>query len=386
MVLINSFSDLTEFQDQIRACECSDGMTLYHYKSIDENSNPILKQVRGLIFENETGKLLMGGFPYTPEYTYDTPNLQAIFGGLDKYRITFSFEGTVVRVFYYKDKWRVATTKKLDARNSYWAMRNVSFEDLFRSAIDHTIQNPNGILKHYMQQKGLNSFSYDTFFESLEKDRQYMFLIRPLGENRIVSFFDPTIPVLHVGTFINHSYTLDDYIGIPKPCEMPEIKSVEDLTTVVAGLDPYYAQGVLLIGENTFFKVISKRYAYLYSLRGNEANLEYRYLEVKKNDPNLLPDFLTLYPMCFGYNLTNIDIRLEKLAKIIFDSYMNRFVHKKYVVLPQCMFHFMVKVHHNFLKTKTQTTLETVQTMLKEEETKNVYNMLSQNFDSCFSM
>lgn len=374
-----SFSDLSNLEDQIRVCECADGMSLYHYKMVDENSNPILKQVRGLIFETDTGKLLMRGFPYTPEYTHNHSNLQAIVGGLDKYRLTYSYEGTVVRVFYYNDKWHVATTKKLDAKNSYWAMKNVSFEELFRSAIDCTIQNPNGILKQYMQERGAEFFSYDTFFDTLDRTRQYMFLIRPLCENRIVSFFDPAIPVLHVGTFINHIYTLDDYIGIQKPVELPEIKSVEELTTIVSNLDPFYAQGILLIGNESMYKVVSQKYAYLYNLRGNQANLEYRYLQLKKEDPQLLPDFLTLYPECFGYNFSSVDAKVDKLAKVIFDSYMNRYIHKKYVVLPQPMFIFMSKVHNTFIETKTKTTLEKVKSMLSEESTQNLYSMLVQN-------
>lgn len=380
MESIISFSDLSSLEGRIRVCECADGMSLYHYKTVDENSDPLLKQVRGLIFENETGKLLMRGFPFTPEYTHDTPNLQSIIGGLDKYRIMSSYEGTVVRVFCYRDKWHVATTKKLDAKNSYWAMKNVSFEELFRSAIDYTIQHPHGILKMYMQERGVETFSYDTFFDTLHKDRQYMFLIRPLGANRIVSFFDPGTPVLHVGTFIEQKFTLDDYIGIQKPDEIPEVKSIEDLTTLVAGMDPFYVQGVLLFNKtnnNEFLKVVSKKYSYLYSLRGNQANLEYRYLQLLKEEPTLVSDFLELYPKCYGYDFSVIDNKLSYLVKTIFDSYMSRFIHKKYVVLPQPLFFFLTKVHNSFLETKQKTTLEKVQSMLSEETTQNVYSMIT---------
>jgi hypothetical protein len=136
-----TFNDLSNFEGQIRVCEKFEDLSLYHYKTIDENSNPLLKQVRGVVF-NDEGKLIMRGFPFTPEYTHDDPDLNSKIGQLSNYTIIPSFEGTILRVFCYKDKWFVSTHKKLFADHSHWANRNLSFEEQFRQTIDGILQAP----------------------------------------------------------------------------------------------------------------------------------------------------------------------------------------------------------------------------------------------------
>uniref|UniRef100_A0A6C0KQ75 T4 RNA ligase 1-like N-terminal domain-containing protein n=1 Tax=viral metagenome TaxID=1070528 RepID=A0A6C0KQ75_9ZZZZ len=369
-----TFNELPRFEGQIRICETAGDLSLYHYKTVDENSDPLLKQIRGIVFDN-LGNLVMRGFPYTPEYTHDMPNLQAKIGDLSQYKITLSFEGTILRVFYYNDRWHVSTHRRLSAESSYWALRSVSFEELFRQGIDTILQQSESPLKTYMQQRGINEFNYDTFFNSLHKTRQYMFLISPVGENRIVSATYGDVPlVLHVGTFIEQKFTIDDYIGLPIPNQL-KFGSVEELTTFVAGIHPLQAQGVLLMSPNGFFKISSKMYSFLHELRGNQANLQLRYLELF-NEPDRLNTFVQLYPE-FNHHFAHVNEKISSLVKTIHNAYISRFINKQLTFLPQAQFFFLMKVHNNYCNTNIKTTSARVRQLLMDEPAINIYRMIN---------
>jgi hypothetical protein len=368
-----TFNDLSNFEGQIRVCEKFEDLSLYHYKTIDENSNPLLKQVRGVVF-NDEGKLIMRGFPFTPEYTHDDPDLNSKIGQLSNYTIIPSFEGTILRVFCYKDKWFVSTHKKLFADQSHWANRNLSFEEQFRQTIDGVLQAPTSDLKTYMSQRGQTEFNYETFFSILDKNKQYMFLIAPILENRIVSSYGNCLSVLHVGTFVDNRFVLTEYLGIPTPQPL-HFNTVEELTTHVAGIYPVYAQGVLLISEAGFVKITSKIYNYLYSIRGNCPNLTLRYLELL-NSPSELHVFLQLYPE-FVEKFKDVDRRLVNLARTIHNAYVRRFVQKELAFLPQVQFIFMNKVHNMYIVSQVKTTLPRVQELLSKEAPLAIYRMLT---------
>jgi hypothetical protein len=368
-----TFNDLSNFEGQIRVCEKSGDLSLYHYRAVDENSNPLLKQVRGVVF-NDEGKLIMRGFPYTPEYTHDDPDLNQKIGQVCKYTVIPSFEGTVLRVFFYKDKWFVSTHRKLSASESFWANRDLSFEDQFRQTIDGMLQVPVSPLKTYMQQKGQTVFNYETFFECLDKSKQYMFLINPYGKNRIVSSYGNILGVLHVGTFIDDRFTFtEENIGIPIP-QILHFNTVEELSTCVAGMSPVHTQGVLLMSPGGFIKVVSKMYSFLHQIRGNCPNLCLRYLELSRS-PQELQVFLQLYPE-FSEQFKDIDKRLVSLVKTIHNAYVRRYVQRELTFLPKPRFMFMHKVHDTYLKTQVKTTLQRVQELLTKEDPLSVYRMI----------
>jgi hypothetical protein len=367
-----TFNDLSNFEGQIRVCEKFEDLTLYHYKNADENSNALLKQIRGVVF-NDEGKLIMRGFPFTPEFVHDDPNLHSKVGQLENYTIIPSFEGTVLRVFCYKDKWFVSTHKKLFANQSFWANRSLSFEEQFRQTIDTMLQNASS-LKTYMEQRGQTEFNYDTFFRVLDKNKQYMFLINPILENRIVSSYGNNLSVLHIGTFIDNHFTLSENIGIPVPQTL-NFNTLDDLTTHVAGLYPLYSQGVLLMGNHGFVKIVSKMYSYLYSIRGNCANLSLRYLELLHN-PVEYQVFLQLYPE-FSEKFKDIDRRLVNLTKTIHNAYVRRFIQRELTFLPQPQFLFLSRVHNMFINSQVKTSLSRVQELLAKETPLSIYRMLT---------
>ena len=374
-----TFNDLSSFEGQIRVCEMYDDLSLYHYKSADENTSPLLKQVRGIVF-NKNGKLIMRGFPYTPEYLHNDPELFKKIGQLNDCTCILSFEGTILRVFNHNDKWYVSTHKKLFASQSYWANRHMSFEQQFQAAIELNLSLPESPLKLYMQQRGQSEFNYEMFFNSLDKNKQYMFLINPLFENRVVAFNGTAPAVMHVGTFVDNRFTITENIGLPLPAPL-HFNTVEDLSTFVSGIYPMHAQGVLVMSDRGFYKVMSQQYKFLYDVRANQPNIILRYLELLtggEEDYAKHEVFLQLYPE-FATRFADVDTRINLLARKIHNAYMRRYVQKNLTFLPQHQFLFMTKVHENFKATKILTTLERVRYLLLKESALTIYKMMNYN-------
>ena len=370
-----TFTDLSDFGDQIRVCETFGDLSLYHYKTIDENADPRYKQARGVVF-NKEGKLIMRGFPFTPEYTHDDPLLSQKIGQLSNYIITPSYEGTILRVFNYNNTWFVSTHKKLNANTSYWAIKNSSFEELFQQGIDGLIKEENSILKKYMNEKGVLECNYNTFFTCLEKNKQYMFLISPVKENRIVSYSPHAYPsVLHVGTFTdNSSFSITDYVGIALPMKIEHIHTVEELSTFVSGFNPLYCQGVLLMSPNGFIKIVNKLYSFLHDLRGNQPNLELRYLELI-NESDKLQSFVQLY--CeYQDRFISLQKSLETLIKNLHNVYVQRYVKKELVFVGREQHLFLVKLHNTFINSQVKTTANRIRDLLSKEDALTIYRMI----------
>lgn len=345
-----SFDDVEVFGDRIRKCETYKGISLYHYRSADENDDSRLKQIRGVVF-NDQKQLVMRGFPFTPEYTHDDPTIFSKIGQVEKYQVFPSYEGTIVRVFWHDNEWFVSTHKKLFATESFWANRNLSFGEQFKIAVEFT-----------------TGTDYASFFTRLDKTRQYMFLITPLFDNRVVSVF-PTPNVIHVGTFINHRLDMSDNIGLPVLYNLTsQFKTLEDVTTYVAGTSPLTQQGVLLIGETGCFKIVSKMYSFLYSIRGNQPNLENRFFQLK-NEPEKQNLFVNIYPEHTD-RFKNAQKMFDNFVSVIHREYLKRYVQRKFTFLPKYQHEILKSLHNLFIESGIKTTRDRVESFLANDNTK----------------
>ena len=338
-----------------------DVVSLFHYRRCDEESTDLVKQARGLVFAND--KLVMRGFPFTPEYVV-TPNNPDIVNQIEKIfsgsRFFDSFEGTIIRVFYHK-KWFVSTPKRLDASTSRWGSEE-SFEGIFRKGID-TVGQLNG------------KFNYETFFETLDKNNQYMFLLRSTKDNRIVARADmPSIPpVFHVGTYIGDVYNIDDDVCVPHPREL-KFQTPEDVRKHILSLDPHVFQGVFVTGQHGFHKFVNGMYHMLANVRGNEPNLTKRYLEVR-TDKEEYGKFMYLYGNSKEFE--NVENNLMKIARNIHTVYMKRFISKEYAVVDPTRYGVLKKCHSIYLQNRKPVTLTTVVTVLNMESSDSLYRMLT---------
>lgn len=334
-------------EGKVSLVDSDENLDLFCYTRCSSQDSPLLKACRGVVFCGN--ELVLNAFPYTPEYNESEVDSELI--NVERCRFFDSYEGTLLRIFYYGGKWYVSTHRKLNAFRSKWASRHDSFGDIFVRALKQTLD------------KGL-----DEFTATLDPERQYMILIRNTAENRIVS--QPpteTEPFLyHVGTFTNSVLSLNDSIGLPKPTEHT-FDDISALVSYVQNIDPNRLQGLIVFDNGRQFKVLNKMYQTLFRARGNEPSLNYRYLQVRM-DTELSNIFRSLYPEA-QKNFDRYEEILRQIAKEIHTAYMDRFVHKKYVVVAKERYVIVSKCHewHCADRSRNLVTLDKVLEVMNEQ-------------------
>lgn len=147
MEVINflSSNNLTNFGDVKTAlegvgCVVKDEGNLYslYYRRNPENPNVLTgfqRSCNGVIFEKESNKIVC--ISYDKFLKLNTDLNEHFKGDFENLVLENSVEGTLIRVFYYEGKFRVATKKCIDANKSQWGS-NKSFGAMFKEAVQGT--------------------------------------------------------------------------------------------------------------------------------------------------------------------------------------------------------------------------------------------------------
>ena len=326
------------------------GLDLFCYLNCKKTDPDFLKSCRGVVFNDKN--LVLTSFPYTMEYTEkEHENVQNDIGSVfEKCLFYKSYEGCLIRIFNFNDKWYVSTNKKFDAFRSKWSSKN-SYGEFFKEALKQQFLN-NERLRDNINMSLLNedmSNVIEVFCENLlDKDKQYMFLLLNNKENRIVCN-EPDIPIVyHVGTFVEKNLTMDIDIFVPYPEKM-EFTSLQEIYEYVSKIDYYKSQGVIVFAPNNKqYKILNEDYSYLYNIRGNEPSIKFRYLQLRMNskDNKLLR---TLYPNNIK-DFEEYENLIYDATKLIYNAYVDRFIKKLYVTVPVEEFSVIKEAHNWYLQ------------------------------------
>lgn len=328
---------------------------LFSYDTCSPTDPEIVKACRGIVFQNND--IVLQSFPYTYEFTEDEnrKEVEDIFASSSPLRFFDAFEGTLIRIFSYNNKWYLSTNRKLDAFKSRWGVKT-SYGDYFIEALKHEI-----IVSSVFREKlGFNEESgeqastatiLDRLFNILNPEKQYMFFLINNFSNRIVCEYDHP-KFLHVGTFHQGVLCLEhDNLGFDYPKEH-FFESPDELFNYVNNkVDFKLLQGIIIFGENNKqYKVYNKTYLEWLKIRGNEASIRFRYIQLR-NNPEKRDLLLQLYPE-FRETVFNIEITIREICNHILEAYINRFIRKQHVVLPVEQFIVLSEVHKWYLQDK----------------------------------
>lgn len=317
------------------------GIDLFCYVHCESTDSDILKQSRGVVFHGD--KLVMKGFPFTYEYTIDN-NLKNIEEDIlpifDQCSFYDSYEGSLIRMFYFNNKWYLSTNKKLDAFRSKWASKE-SFGSFFKIALESEIEN-NDRLRNALNLDNTTD-SISRFQDLLDKDKQYMFLLLNNTENRIVSKQPDRPTLFHVGTFVDFNLVMTEDIYIPYP-KKHNFNNIDELFKYVDNVDYKNLQGVIIFTpNNSQYKIFNKDYHELYNVRGNEPSIKFRYLQVRmvKKDSDILH---YLYPE-FSKYFDDYENYIYEIANDIKNAYVDRFIKKNYITVPSEEYQVIKECH-----------------------------------------
>lgn len=339
------------------------GLELLCYVHCGPNDNNIMQQCRGVVFNKET--IVMRSFPYTVEHIHTDQaaieaDIQPVFQNCSFYD---SYEGALVRMFYFDGRWYTSTHRKLNAFHSKWASRE-SFGTSFKKALEAEVEHNSDLRKALPNgDDGL----FERFQKLLDTKKQYMFLVRHNEENRIVCATPKRPTLYHVGTFVDGDLVMTENIHLPYP-KKHTFQNISDLVNYVSKIDIRDLQGVIVFApDNKQYKIIHKEYIDLFRARGNEPSIKFRYLQVRM-DPRMVNMLYHLYPSMKD-TFTEYENSLYAVAKTIYNSYVQRHIKAKWSTLPTEEYKVDCACHawHEADRKNNRVTLDKVIEILNEQ-------------------
>lgn len=333
--------------------------------------HPDVNQLRGMIFNSQTGQIYSLTYPVPVEVKDLTPEDQhTTIEELSKceYTVQEALDGTLLRLSHIPEQggWWLSTNGKEDARDAYW-MNGQSFYDQFWSA------NP--------------TINFDT----LNKDYVYLFLLcHPLNVI-VVNHRDPK--VYHVATYDRTSLkevACDMGIEQPKTLQL----TVEEVQKkILENKDkPVSSAGYMITVKPDVNGVVRRyrfenfNYTQARDLRGDSNNINYHLLElILDTNQTKLTDFLQYYPI-YQNDTDTLHKRLASLVAKFYREYGQRFKEHSAIFVHPRHHRFLSELHTQVYLSKLKGTGRTVQykdimEFVKSQPTAKVLYLLNYIYD-----
>jgi hypothetical protein len=326
-----------------------------------------LRRLRGTIIDNKTNQVVHAGsfFPY--EFTEGEQEkceekMSELNHKLEDMDIEYSYEGTIIRIFYYK-QWYISTHRKLDSGRSKWGSHQ-SFKFLFEE----------GLKESY-------NLTLKDLFSRLNLRCQYTFMIMADENTRFVCIPNHHPKKVYVVGSLDP--TEEEYLKIdrlPKPTLCcTSLVNVFELVKCMKY--PFSHQGLLLVHkQGSQYRIVSDEYATLFQVRNNEQSIPYRYLQLKsQNNGNMIVILKQLFPQYIP-TFESHEKCIAKLVDIIYHEYNKR---KCRSLLPidltttqQIDQKLYLFIKNKLLTEKQNITIDRVLQLLWLEEPSNLNHMI----------
>jgi hypothetical protein len=308
------------------------GLKLFTYDSCSHSDTDEIKINRSVIKDNDRNVVC-----YSLPFTTEIENFEEdVDFNVEDYVLYPSLEGSLLRVFYYNDRWMISTNRRMDAFTSHWSCK-LSFGQLFMEHLSRIYPNQ---LPEY-------------FFSKLGKENVYFFLIQSNQENRIVCNIE--FPLMYyIGKYINGSPLIVDTLPFDEDESIPRVApitaNIDSFETMKAYImdmiNPMEEQGILMFHrhKNQQIKVYHPEYKRLWKVRNNVPSLQQRYLELRTQSQCDLDTFFMLYPK-FRAVADRLEENILHMSKFIYNAYVSRFIKKQYISIPKELYYVMRLAH-----------------------------------------
>lgn len=303
---------------------------------------PVVRECNGLVVEKDSNKIICQSFNKTADRK---EHLKYILPDYTKCKLEELNEGTLIRLFYYNNKWNYATKGCLMAKKSFWNSKK-SFYEMFVDT--------------------LSRYKLD-IDDNLDTKMCYAFVIKHPENKYIANYTSPSL--VHVLT--RNMETLEEVdvnLGVEKPAHS-EFTNIDDLNETLKTMTTTQIEGYMLIDDKyKRQKFRSDVYQNAKDLLGNTNNLFFRYLDLRK-DEELLKNYINFFPESkqdfIGYEKDIIN-----LGKTIHTTYLNKRVYKTIQQVPFQFKKTLYKLHGNYLRTNDVVTLTSVMEELDSLDSK----------------
>jgi hypothetical protein len=375
----------------VRLADTQDDMKLYHYVECNDNDTNEIKSCRGIIRVED--EIICKTFGYTQEIESNlllsvttSSNTSNEFMGfpIDQCIMYDSEEGATIRLFFHKNKWHMSTHRKINAYRSRWGNHTSrSFGDMFIDALEW--ETKNGSLKDILKYETRNDL-FNCYTDTLNRRKNYTFLIRNSNENRIVCDSLSHPKAFFTGSFDRDNEHLliinDNDTGFEIPRVHTNFLSIEEVVLYVNNsIDYKLKQGIIVyMPDQTQIKVLNPTYLKYFNTRGNEPSIKFRYLQIRKDKDqvamlyNLYPDIISKFEI-YENIIANLELK-------IYRGYIDRFVNKKYVSLPQPEY-FVIQACHKWHcddRTNNKISIEKVSSVISDQSPNLLNRMIRPYF------
>lgn len=319
-----------------------------------------LRHVRGVIIDNKTNQIVHKGgfFPY--EYTEDeqekcVSKMKELDHKFEDLNIQYSFEGTIIRIFYHK-QWYFSTHRKLNSATSKWGS-DKSFKFLFEKGLKESY---NMTLTDLLNQ--LNLRCYYTFMVIADENTRFVCTSNLIKKVYFVESNDPNI-----------------FLNIDKLPNPTSFETIDEIFNYVKTMTyPFTYQGILLThASGSQYRIISNEYAKLFKVRNNEQSIPYRYIQLKaENNQEFIELLKKLFPMYLS-TFEEYDKYIKILVDILYLETTKRFSNRLKENLPQIDQKFYLFIKNKLLKLDNDTiNIELIEKILMEEEPSYINQMI----------
>lgn len=345
-----TYQDILDNKENLTIVDSDErsGLQIYCSTEPDVSGNDMF---RGVILFGDT--IVSQGFPYTREIVADVENVSQLEEHIDspikECQVFDAYEGVLIRMFYFMNKWFITTHRRLDANRSKWSS-STTYGQMFVNALEN--------LNLFEEDK--EESTLDKFKKTLNTDYQYTFLVENISDNRIVCI--PTTPKLHhVGTFKDGVLDTSIKCLVPYPFSHNFSSYVELIEYVSKNVDPLKTQGLIIYGPNTQIKIMNSEYIEYFKIRDNVQSIKFRYLQLRVESPEKASKLLSMYPE-YKRHFEAYENDLYAVSQFILASYVARYVKHELVRVPQGEFHVMKLCHGKYMddRSKNKVTQEIV--------------------------
>lgn len=389
-------------------------LELFCYTKCSPKDDVTTKMARGVVLSGD--KVVSRCFDFVPEYTpqemRESPSqkLKGICTDTSNYIFQESHEGAMLRLFNHNGEWFLTTHRKLNAFQSKWSSKT-SFGEMFVQAIyrrackvdefcnllglhrlDTSLVIPANETTNTSKfdlidfDKNNAEVVLDAYCKLLNPNFSYNFLLEFEKENRIVCSHDSP-RVLFIGKFFGDAFSMD---GEETGLDIPVRRSFADIQDMLEFVDklsnnPFKIQGLMAYkldpcdeveGDKGFdwnfwyrrpslTKIVNEDYQKMNRLRGGEASVKFRYLQVRMSRRStqglkeLYPEFIEEFDKYEQY--------LCEVAESLYQGYQNRYIKKNFHRFSRDEFSIIRKCHQQYEMTRKKITLKDVVNILNTQ-------------------
>lgn len=304
----------------------------------------VARQLNGIILEKKTMKLVHHCFAKA----YEGFDFQGVVDSYeealdDNYSIHLLTEGSMIRVFWYNNEWRIGTSRKIDAVYSHWGS-DKSFKELFLETLELPENN--------------------IHLQNLDKECCHTFLLQhpdvKLGLDIEMACIIP-LNKINLETLVETK--LDT-------CFRTKLRMPELLTKNLKLSENY----MVICDDGTRIKFLNPEYAYVRKILNNNPSLKWGYLEaIQKQVWHVMRYYFQSKRTLFD----NIDVKIVVACTNIQQEYYNKYIlknkdykwNKKYE-------RTLIQLHARYLKTRNKTNPQVIQEHLLGLKTPTLFWIL----------